>query len=270
MLSHDIHVHTIISECCHEPDATPENYIRLAKDLGLKVIGFSDHLWDSAVDGASKWYSTQNFDHIMQIKDMIPVDTQGIKVLIGCETEYCGNGKIGISPKVAKQLDFVLVPISHVHMKGFVLPSWMNTPEDIANTMVKYFKDVTNFDFITGIAHPFYPLGHENIDGIISCIPDDVFMECFSMAAEKGISIEINACHFPSIKGVETETYNDETFLNMFLIAKAAGCKFHLGSDAHSIDVLPRIIKLQKIVEDLGFTDEDIHPIVTDNAIKNS
>ena len=55
-------------------------------------------------------------------------------------------------------------------------------------------------------------------------------------------------------------------FLNMFSIAKAAGCKFHIGSDAHGIEAFSRVVKLQKIVEDLGFTDGDIHPIVTGDA----
>lgn len=266
MIGHDMHVHTHISSCSNDPEATPENYIKRAKELGLEVIGFSDHFWDSKVDGASKWYSTQDFEHIMQIKDMMPEDTQGVKILIGCETEYCGDGKIGISPETAEKLDFVLVPISHVHMKGFVLPSWINAAEDVAETMVQYFKDVTEFDFVTGIAHPFYPLGYENVDEIVSCISADEFMECFSMAAETGKSIEINSCHFPSTKGAMTETYHDEVFLNMFSIAKDAGCKFHIGSDAHSIEAFSRSVKLREIVESLGLTDNDLHPMVTENA----
>ena len=266
MISHDIHIHTHISSCSSDPEATPENYIKRAKELGIEVIGFSDHFWDSAVEGASDWYRPQNFEHIMQIKNMMPEDTLGIKVLIGCETEYCGGGKIGISPETAEKLDFVLVPISHVHMKGFTIPSWINAPEDVARTMVQYFKDVTEFNFVTGIAHPFYPLGYENVDEIVSCISDEEFMECFSMAAEAGQSIEINACHFPSTKGAETEGYHDDVFVNMFSIAKSAGCKFHLGSDAHSIDAFPRVVKLREVIEDLGFTDEDIHPIVTGNT----
>src|SRR5699024_7720060 len=142
MLKHDIHIHTKLSSCSSDSEATPENYIKIAKELGLEVIGFSDHFWDSNVEGASDWYSTQDFDHIMKIKDMMPEDTEGIEVLIGCETEYCGNGNIGISPAIAEKLDFVLVPISHVHMKGFVLPFWIHEAKDVAETMVQYFKDV--------------------------------------------------------------------------------------------------------------------------------
>lgn len=261
MISHDIHVHTNLSKCSSDKEAIPERYIDYAKKLGIKVIGFSDHFWDSLVEGASDWYRSQDFDHIMQINKMLPKEIDGIKVMVGCETEYCGDGKIGIDPSTAKKLDFVLVPISHVHMKGFVEPEWVTTPEDVAKLMVGYFKDVLEFDFITGIAHPFYPLGYDNVDEILSYISNEEFKECFDMAAKKGVSIELNSCHFPSIKGRETSMHSDKSFANMFSIAKDMGCKFHYGSDAHSLEALGRIVKFRKIAEDLGITDDDIHPI---------
>ena len=118
-IEHDFHVHTHLSSCSSDPKATVENYLRLAKDRGLKLIGFANHFWDSNVPGASEWYKPQDFDHIMKIKDEIPQDTLGVKILIGCETEYCGYGKVGIT-KRSLQLDFVLIPISHLHMEGFV------------------------------------------------------------------------------------------------------------------------------------------------------
>ena len=45
--------------------------------------------------------------------------------------QYCGDGKVGISQETVEKLDFVLVPISHVHMKGFVLPLWVDNYKDI-------------------------------------------------------------------------------------------------------------------------------------------
>ena len=127
-IEHDFHVHTHLSSCSSDPKATVENYLRLAKDRGLKLIGFANHFWDSNVPGASEWYKPQDFDHIMKIKDEIPQDTLGVKILIGCETEYCGDGKVGITKEVAKQLDFVLIPISHLHMEGFVRDKSITSP----------------------------------------------------------------------------------------------------------------------------------------------
>ncbi|NMA95947.1 MAG: PHP domain-containing protein [Clostridiales bacterium] len=264
MISHDIHIHTHLSSCSSDPEATPENYIRLAKELGIEVLGFSDHFWDSNVEGASDWYRPQNFEHIMQIKDMMPEDTLGVKVLIGCETEYCGDGKLGITREVAEKLDFVLVPTSHVHMKGFTVPAWINKPKDVANIMVEYFKDVTQYDFVTGLAHPFYPLSYKNVDEIVGCISDEELQECFGMAQEADMSIEINTCNLPSTKDAETDLYHDDVYINMYNIAKKMGCKFHLGTDAHSIGAFSRNTRLKESVEKiLGLTNEDIHPIVT-------
>ena len=62
-------------------------------------------------------------EHISQIRDQISQDTFGVRVLVGCETEYVGGGWVGISPQSAELLDFVLVPHSHFHMEGFVRPA---------------------------------------------------------------------------------------------------------------------------------------------------
>ena len=46
-IEHDLHVHTHLSSCSSDPKATVENYLRLAKDRGLKLIGFANHFWDT-------------------------------------------------------------------------------------------------------------------------------------------------------------------------------------------------------------------------------
>jgi len=122
IVDHDAHVHTNLSRCSHDPDATPAALIARAAAAGLKTIGFADHLWDRAMPGASPWYRPQDLDHVLQTRRLLPADTQGVRVLVGCETEFCGGGKVGLSRTGAERLDFVLVPFSHFHMKGFVAP----------------------------------------------------------------------------------------------------------------------------------------------------
>ena len=59
----------------------------------------------------------------MQIKNQIPEQTDGIKVLVGAETEYCGMYDVlGMGKEAALQLDFLLIPHTHVHMRNFVMP----------------------------------------------------------------------------------------------------------------------------------------------------
>jgi len=260
IIDHDIHIHTNLSACSKDDKAVPENIIRRAAENGLKVIGFANHFWDSKIPGASQWYAPQNMDHIMKIRRQIPEDTMGVRVLIGCESEYCGDGKAGISRETAGLLDFVLLPMSHLHMKGFVEPLWVNGPDDVARLMVRRFNEVVGLGIATGIAHPFVPVHYKNTDEIISRITDAEFEECFGRAADAGISIEIQANYFPGISRKQLDGYewSDETFMRVLSIAKRSGCCFHFGSDAHCLDDVGSLYMLDNYILELGITEKDI------------
>ena len=254
MIDHDLHVHTTLSSCCHSDDATPEAILRRAADAGLKTIGFADHLWDSAVEGASEWYAPQDMDHILQIRERIPEDTFGVRVLIGCETEYLGGGRVGISPESAARLDFVLVPVTHFHMKGYVVPEALSAPADVAALMVERFREAAMLDVVTGIAHPFMPLGSgDTLDEILDCISDSACVDCFGLAAERGVSVEVHL-------GMARES-GDGPFVRILALAKQAGCVFHFASDAHSLDGIGSVSRLEPLAAEVGITPEDILPL---------
>ena len=261
LVKHDLHVHTSLSACAKDPEATASNYIERAAQLGLETIGFADHFWDRSISGASEWYKPQDLEHILQIKEMLPSDTHGVRVLIGCESEYCGEGKVGVTREAAKQLDFVLLPASHFHMKDFVCPSAIRELKDVAQLLVQRFQEAVGLGIATGIAHPFLPLGfNEQTDEIIALISDAAFSDCFGLAAEASVSIEIQPGNFPNARGLEKAGLHDETFLRVFSIAKEAGCFFHFGSDAHALESLDSIRSLQKPLADLGIEESDIVP----------
>jgi histidinol phosphatase-like PHP family hydrolase len=263
LIDHDMHVHTLLSACSSDIKNIPENILKRAAEVGLKTIGFADHMWDSSIRGASSWYVPQDMNHIMQIKDMIPEDTYGVKVLIGCETEYCGDGKVGISQEAAEKLDFLLVPISHVHMKGFVLPLWVDNYKDIARIMVHRFKEVLELDLITattvGIPHPFLPVGYvEHIDEVISYISDDEFIDCFGRATEAGVGIEIQSGTFAGNYEKKFDGFHDDSFMRVFTLAKKAGCKFYFASDSHAVVSIGDVLKVERYIREIGIGKEDI------------
>lgn len=258
MLTHDIHVHTFLSGC-GKADAIPEDYIKKAKEQGIKVLGFSDHLWDKDVEGASPWYRPQDMEHLLKIKELIPKEHDGVKILIGCETEYCGNGKVGITKEHADQLDYVLVPVTHFHMKDFVRPAHIIESKDMAKLMTDRFHEAVQLGIATGIAHPFVPGGFtDRIDEILSYVSNDDFEECFGLAAEHKVSIEIQTqMHTRD----DTKEYMD-IYCRMFEIAVKAGCKIHFGSDSHSITKFGVSDNLRRFVSDCQFTRDDILPLV--------
>lgn len=127
--THDIHTHTLFSSCCTDPEATVEAYVRRAAELGHRIFGISDHLWDETVPGANAWYAGQSVPYVLEAKNCIPKDTGGVKVLFGAETEYCGmSDTLGITAESAKHFDYILVPHTHTHMKNFT----MAEPPEIA------------------------------------------------------------------------------------------------------------------------------------------
>ena len=261
MFDHDLHIHTFLSTCCPDEQCVPANIIPAAAAAGLRTIGFADHMWDPRVPCDSDWHRPQTFEHISRVREMVPADTHGVRVLFGCETEHLGNGRAAVSPEVAAQLDFVLVPISH---GGFVAPTAgpLATAERWAKMMLQWFNEAVELEVITGIAHAFLPGRFtEHSDEIIALIPDSAFADAFGRAAERGVSIGITQGCFPSLRGGEADGFHDETFVRVFTIAREAGCLFHFGSDAHSLDAVTRVPTMAPIIRRIGITPEQILPL---------
>ncbi len=263
LIDHDVHIHTTLSACCRDPDATPLNILVRARAEGLRTVGLADHMWGSDCPGASPWYVSQGVERIDSMRAALPCDAEGMRVLVGCESEFCGDNKVGISPATAERLDYVLLPMSHFHMRGFVAPAELTDPADVGALMVKRFMAVLGTGLADGIAHPFLPCGHyENADRIIASIDDATFAACFDAAADAGVSIEITLCFFPGCGGDETDGFHDETFLRVLAIAKQEGCTFHFASDTHSLAGVGAVRHLEPYVQELGLTSAHIAPWV--------
>lgn len=262
-VDHDLHVHTFLSACSSDPEAVPANMLARAAECGVRTVGFADHLWDAAVAGASEWYRPQDYEHISQIRAQLPADAGGVRVLVGCETEYVGGGRVGISPAVAEKLDFVLVPHSHFHMEGFVRPAEVDTPAAIAGLLQERFAEAIELEVATGIAHPFMPcILPDQLDEILGYIEDGAFADLFGRAAERGVSIEITTGAFPSLNAGERPGAHDEAFLRVYRLALEAGCVFHFASDTHSLEGMGRVRGLEPLVRELGLTAGNLHPLV--------
>ena len=260
-IQHDVHMHTFLSRCSDDPNFLPPAIIERSKANGIRVLGFTDHMWDKTMPGGDNAvYRNQDYDHVVKIHDMMPDRIDGIRILFGCETEYYGKGRIGISKEVASLFNYVLVPTNHT-LTDFAKEEGLISPTELAKELVKRFREVLSFDVAAGICHPMLPMGFFDIgDKIFNSISNEEFNECFSMANEKKVSLEINSCTFPGIYSRGTDGFTDETYLRFFTLAKEAGCKFHFGSDAHSIEDIDRLQKLEPYLEILKITDEDLNP----------
>ena len=231
---HDLHIHSQISSCSRDPEQTPERILQYAKDEGLTTVCLTDHYWDRAVEGPSKWYAPQDFDHISQAKPL--PQAEGIRFLFGCETEMRKDFTIGIPPERFDDFDFVIIPTTHLHMEGFTIDLadcesfetrakvWINKLDALLSMDLPFHK--------IGIAHLVCPLilrkDRVNYLNLLRALDTDELERLFTKAAKLGVGIELNGGDM---------YFSDEeadVVLRVFRIAKKCGCKFYFGSDAHN------------------------------------
>lgn len=265
-LSADYHVHTYLSKCANET-ATPQAYIDNAVELGLDTIVITDHMWDNAnlpynIQGdayserCKQWgmsYMETDADYCLAIKEEFnKIDCKGVRVLFGCECEYDYiRHRPAMTLETAKRFDAVLVPNSHTHL---TMPDKYYYPyEKHCSFMIDAFYDIVNSDiapFITAIAHPFQAVCcyyDKNI--LLNLITDEQYMQCFSLAREKNIAIEINLSNYP---GKTKQEILQRGEIRMLKLAKEAGCHFTFGTDTHAkqsqLDAFPYASVLSDIL----------------------
>lgn len=261
-IQHDFHIHTTLSSCAKDPEATVENYVQWARKNGLNKIGFSNHMWDSAIPCPIPWYHGQDCAHVAQVrKEFERVDARDVRLYYGCEVEYdYAHRDIALTEEAAQQFDYILVPNSHTHM---VMPREFLEPRTRhAQFMFDAFMDIVQSPlakYVTAIAHPFSAVACPYDRRELFClISDEQYRECFQAAREAGIAIEINITayeHFTLREVLEHPA------MDMLRIAKACGCKFLFGSDAHTVadtGILGQWARVYMIAELLELGAEDI------------
>jgi len=264
-ISHDVHVHTNLSSCSHDPEQTPANILQKAADLGLRTVGFADHLWVSDLPGASNWYRPQDEKHVLQIRSQLPAGQHSVRVLIGCESEFTGTA-CGIDAARAAYFDFVLLPCTHFHMLNFVRPAHLITASEQGALLLERLDKVLDYDFVTGIAHPFVAVNQGQVHDEMCrfLLQSDQLSRCLDKAAAKRISLEITKGYFPQLFGKVDAQFHDESVLPILEKAKRAGCLFHFASDAHDLHDFGAVLKMQPLADQLCLREQDIHPLFRD------
>ena len=257
IVDHDFHIHSQLSSCSSDPRQNKERILQYAKENGLKKICLTDHFWDSKVPGASFWYEPQNFAHIEQSLPL-PQDEQ-VEFYFGCESDMDKFFTVGVDPSTFDQFDFIIIPTSHMHMVTFTLDEEDRNIERLRELFIKRLEALIAADLPfhkVGLAHMTCELNRidqftDHLE-IIAGIDDATFTRLFTEIAKKGFGIELNMPIFE---------YNEEQLecvLRPYRIAKACGCKFYLGGDAHTPEALDRAkAKFERMVDLLELTEED-------------
>ena len=257
-VDHDIHIHSMLSSCSRDPEQSAERILRYAEADGLREICITDHLWDSEVKGASGWYAPQDIAHVSEIRPL--PERGGVRFYFGCETELDRNMRVALTREHFDLFDFVIIPTTHLHMRGLTVSEadaeldsrraelWVERLDAVLDADLPHHK--------IGIAHLACSLLNNTYEGghiaVLDMIPDSEMERVFKKAAARGCGIELNRYDMEFGDG------EADSILRPFRIAKACGCKFYLGGDAHhpsSFDNSKAVF--ERAVELLGLTEDD-------------
>ncbi|MBO4283704.1 MAG: PHP domain-containing protein [Clostridia bacterium] len=257
-IDHDLHIHTLLSSCSNDPEQTTGRILRYARENGFRQVAVTDHFWDETVEGANSWYRPQDFAHIVQSLPLPKAD--GVEFLFGCEAEMDKDLRLGIARETIDKFDFVVIPTTHLHMRGFTIAEEDDPLPRRAAVYVKRFEKLLSMDLPfrkIGIAHLTCYLiakkpSYETHIELLDLIPDATFYDLFRETAKVGAGVELN---FPLSSYDEKQR---DRVLRPYRIAHDCGCRFYLGSDAHHPDALDRApANFAAIVEALGLTEAD-------------
>lgn len=258
----DLHVHTNRSYCA--PRATmPGSYIPYCAEEDIDIIGFSNHLYyrrnekgEDVPDRDSVAWNLGIKDEIADIKDR-----KGVGILVGCEVETVYGKEPSLPREEAKNYDYVLLAASHVMNIGHLYTGVdYSTKEKLSALTVERFRYACELDYgvPTGICHPLYPICSPWEQEIVDGYSDSLLEDLFSLARKKNKSIEIHACLFR--QGTKRDgTGLSPSYIRLLSAAKACGCRFHFGSDAHAPDAFVGTHSLLRLAaERAGITPDDM------------
>ncbi|MFC1453498.1 hypothetical protein ACFLSJ_09175 [Verrucomicrobiota bacterium] len=256
-IDQDLHIHTYLSACCKDKERQrPRSILELAERMRLRTVGFADHIWVNPGLQPSDWYRPQDETQTARLRADLSSVTTGVRVLVGCEAEMIAPGKIGLTPEYARQLDFVLLACSHLHMKDFVEQPASDAPRDVAKHLIRFFIAGVTSGIATSIAHPFLPCGYmEQFDAVIAAIPDSEFLDAFGQAAGRGVGIEVTTGFLPA---PGKNGFSLDTPVRFLSLAKRAGCRFTFATDAHDPEAQKRLPELMQLVMAVGITEGDV------------
>lgn len=258
----DLHIHTHNSFCA--PDTTfIESYLPYCEGEGIKILGISDHFYSQKDLGSADTVT----ERTLRLREEVEAAKKQtcIKLMYGCEAEYFYNRPTALTRELAQHYDYVLFAPSHIfNQKWEYDDAELEHPDSVRKILMREFREVCALDYGVpmGIAHPFYPIRAPWQQDVLDGITDDEYAECFSLAAARGLSIEIHASLTRKTTALDADGISP-AYVRMLAIAKECGCKFHFGSDAHKPEAfIGGHAKLELAARRIGITEDDLWEIV--------
>jgi histidinol phosphatase-like PHP family hydrolase len=223
------------------------NIARVAAGLGLQEIGLTDHVEGNPTPAADQRWQCTDMEALTRRCEQIRHDPWPLRLLSGWEVDYYDGGGYSFVPeRHLPLLDYVL--LAH-HAVGAVATE---SPERIARYLLRVTSAMARDPYAHIIAHPFYfPPPPDRHGLILACLPDSAITEVFIAMREAGKAAEVTPYQFSA------DLRSVEQMRRVYSLARQAGVKFTLDSDAHRLWNLGEGLRCLHALTELGFTGAD-------------
>jgi len=225
---------------------TPAAIQERAAESGIRCVGLSDHLW---TDRKGRWRPSPS--RLLGMRPGISRLPRIPRLLIGAEIDcHCRPAPGRLEETVG--FDFLIVADHLADLKSgaFHLPT---EPETMASRLMDGFRLAASHPRCRIVGHPFYlpaallsrmsaarPGYAQNLYSSVA----ERAVELTAIAFARGIAVELNA------RALDLRLRS--LLLPVFRAALSTGCRFTLGSDAHSLAEIGSTIRLKDYAEEIG------------------
>ncbi len=250
----DYHVHTAL---CKHACGEPSDYVRRAIEIGLPELGFSDHCpWPAGFDPNYRMFP-EEYGKYRKIVEDARKEFPQIPIRYGIELDWVPSGMDEVWENLrTEKFDYLISSVHYVEGFPFDNPDFVQEwKKDGVTEMVwnNYFDSLKKMILDGGfdiIGHFDLPkkFGHipRNYDQILK----SVLPELLDLAANKGVSIEINSA---GLRKTAAEIYPS---LEILKIARKCGVAICFGSDSHRPEeVGADFDKSLQLAKDAGYTE---------------
>ena len=198
-VNHDLHLHTHLSLCSNDPEINPDSVLRFGEENDYECLCITDHYWDEhCAPAPNGFYAPQD---TARVKRSLPLpESTKLRYCFGCETDFWGGDRIGVSPESYDLFDFIVVPPNHLHMESCD-PAVYNTAEKRARLFEERMEELTRLALPwkkIGLAHLTCGLTYpgKNAFEVFNQLDMERIRMCFRFLAEHGAGMELNASCF--------------------------------------------------------------------------
>lgn len=228
----DTHIHTIPSGHAY---STIHDYIKIAKEKGIELIGVTDH--GPAMLGAADIFHLAN-----QI--VIPRVAEGVKILRGAEANIISfEGDLDISIKrFLDNLDLVIASFHDICLTP-------GTVEENTNAFINAMKN-PYVDVIGHPGNPKVPIDYEKF--VLACKEHDIIVEINNSSFKNG-----------------SRAGSEDNCIKIANLCAKHGVKVIAGSDSHISYTLGEFENSIRIIEEAGIPEENIMNLSVERLVNH-